>query len=1097
MPGAVEDLGMLERLYEQLLDPSERIIAFVGSGTSRAAPALVPTWVELFDCLCDKCAELGQTKVAERCRQIATLAEYGPTHLLACFDELQQAMQQTAFESAVKTILQPRGPGLPDGLRALSRIPFCGVITTNLDELIEEACEDASRALKRPALPTPIASNTGRGAGDLARRRNWLWKIHGTISEPESWVLSTSQYSKSIYGNEAYREALKTVVQSARLLFVGFGGSDPDIDRILTLLADRFGGRKEPHLLLGRSKEDYNRLRLANLNIQVIEYGGPEDHSNLPKLLSDFPRYSTGSRVATDMDDGTYRRWLTEDVGYIDVRGIGGGSSRALRFPILGLYTDLFVLRGPANWDLDEGRMRGGQRIELTRVVDTSRRVAIMGDPGSGKTTFLRYVARSYIDDPSKPLPFYFSLADVQRFAERNTMQLGPKVFLEFLSERGEKKGWGLPLQALRKRFRVGHCIFLLDSLDLVSPRETREAMVSAIEETAESWDKCQFVVVSRPRAMRGKAVPHDFSVVAIDHMRKPEVAAFVKTWADLLYGDASGETRDRYAEGLLFSIRDSSDLRELAKNPVMLTSIAVVHYNGKRLPEARADLLEAVIDWLLNAREAPGGKPRDAKFLESVYRQLALGMMEKPVGPTDRVERGVAADIVARQFRGDRAAALAFLAEEETETGILVARGEEGVAFWHMWFEEYLAAREISGRMDDGPRGWWAALMPHLDDVEWREVLSFVPACLSRMGPDRVDLFFARLAESSAGSDLATKARRVGLGDGILDDLRVVGYSPERVSEWTSLLNEVLPLFGEHGESLSLEDRYDAAVAFGRGGDSRLRDFEETWVGLPGGRFLMGAQCRDATEPNFDPEAAPWEGPAVDVALKPFEIRKYPITVAEFTKFIADGGYRREDLWPAEAWHWRVDNEIEFPQDWHEQQQAPNCPVTGLSWFEAVAYCRWLTSLELMRDVRYRLCSEAEWEYAARRGLSAGVRFPWGDKCNSGDRAEANMARSGLRRKTPLGMFPRSNTADGVTDMFGNVEEWCADLWTPDLRSYANGNVEPPELTDNPRRVVRGGSTIRFARLCRPSYRSRIRARSRYLVVGFRPVRVRGSEGT
>lgn len=1103
MPSSAAD--PLGEIKKDLLDPSSRVIAFVGAGLSHALPAELPNWVQLLHRLCDRCSELGKEDIAEKCRNIASVGEFRPRFMTACFDEIEEALGRVAYESEIQRLLTPASSELPPSISALARVPFTGTITTNMDRLIEDACERWTAEGERPYFRTILTSSSGRGQGNLARQANWLWKIHGTVELPESWIFTSRQYAKSIYANEPYLDALAAVIQGARVVFLGFGGTDIDIDLILEALASSFGGRPDPHFLLARDSTHFDVHRLANSNIKVVEYGGPEDHSGLTELLQGLPRFSDSGDSDPDIDLSEYGRWLENETGFIDIRGIGSGDgrgSRALRFPIQDLYTSLCVLTEVSDPELEQGRITGESRVDLREVVEGERCVAIMGDPGAGKTTFLRYVARSYLADPSRPLPFYFSLADVHELVNKlhprgkraKRKAIDPEIFIDFLLDVSARRHLGLTKEALKRRVSQGGCIWLMDSLDLIPSHDDREALVQTVEAAASKWKNCRFVIASRPRAMRGRAVPAGFDVVGIDQMHEEEIRFFLETWTDLLFTAASFEQRREYSDGLLSRIRDAPDLRALAKNPVMLTCIAVVHYNEKHLPEGRADLLESVIHWLIYGRDRSHTLLPDPKRVEVVYRELALRMMETKGGRRDQIGRGSASDSVAKHFGGDKEAALEFLTDEETETGVVVRRGEGDLAFWHFWFQEYLAAKEVAGRTDDEEKGWWSVIRDRIDDVGWREVVSFVPACLVRLGSDRVDLFFRRLAESCQGADLVAKSRRVGLGGSIVGDLQAIGYEPANVLAWSRIREEILPIFDETlGQQIPLDDRREAAIAYGLGGDPRLRNFEDTWVRLPGGRFMIGTQPDNRSLPKHDPSSTEWESPVLPVDVPPFEIRRYPITVQEFAQFVEDGGYSRRGVWSENAWEWRIRNEIVAPQDWEQQTLCPNCPVTGVSWHEASAYANWLTEIELLRDLRYRLPTEAEWEYAATRGLGPGQVFPWGERVTQLDGSEANFASAGLRKKTPVGLFPRSRTADGIDDLFGNVEEWCADTWYPD---HAGRPKDASARVDDSIawKVARGGSAIRYSRLCRPSYRSHILKENRYWIVGFRLVRDRAS---
>jgi formylglycine-generating enzyme required for sulfatase activity len=166
---------------------------------------------------------------------------------------------------------------------------------------------------------------------------------------------------------------------------------------------------------------------------------------------------------------------------------------------------------------------------------------------------------------------------------------------------------------------------------------------------------------------------------------------------------------------------------------------------------------------------------------------------------------------------------------------------------------------------------------------------------------------------------------------------------------------------------------------------------------------------------------------------------------VQEFGVFMKDKGYPTQKYWKEGF------GQFESPEDWEGQQEHPNRPVVGVSWFEAVAYCAWAGG---------RLPTEAEWERAARG--PAGSRYPWGDKPPL-DPTRANY-ESNIVDPTPVGLYPKGNTSEGLCDMLGNVWEWCQD-WSGDYQRGA-----PPE--EGEEKIVRGGSWNYIPQSVRVSYR-------------------------
>jgi formylglycine-generating enzyme required for sulfatase activity len=259
----------------------------------------------------------------------------------------------------------------------------------------------------------------------------------------------------------------------------------------------------------------------------------------------------------------------------------------------------------------------------------------------------------------------------------------------------------------------------------------------------------------------------------------------------------------------------------------------------------------------------------------------------------------------------------------------------------------------------------------------------------------------------------------------------------------------------------------------------------------IPGGEFLMGND-RDYGFPLDG------EGPVHRVTLAPFWIDPCAVTNEAFNEFVNATRYQTDaerfgwsfvfegHLTAAQQaavrlrvtgseWWCRVDGanwrHPEGPGSNIKQRWAH--PVVQVSWHDARAYCAWAGK---------RLPTEAEWEFAARGGLPAGNRFPWGDELEPGGRHLMNVWQ---------GTFPDSNTeADGhygtapaksfrangygLYNLTGNVWEWCWDWF--DAEYYQQSpDRDPPGPHDGTRRVMRGGSY-----LCHASYCNRYRVDAR-----------------
>jgi formylglycine-generating enzyme required for sulfatase activity len=223
---------------------------------------------------------------------------------------------------------------------------------------------------------------------------------------------------------------------------------------------------------------------------------------------------------------------------------------------------------------------------------------------------------------------------------------------------------------------------------------------------------------------------------------------------------------------------------------------------------------------------------------------------------------------------------------------------------------------------------------------------------------------------------------------------------------------------------------------------------------------LIRGATFRMGTDPSEFPrllqafgvkrvELFSGEAPQHTVTVGAFYMDRHEVTNALYKKFLDKNPLWRRERIEARFHngnylkHWDGDN---YPKEKADH------PVTNVSWYAAVAYCRWMGK---------RLPTEAEWEYAARGGLS-GKSFPWGDE--PVDKTLANYGGSGIAATTRVGSYPANGF--GLFDMAGNVWEYTLDEWgpynsSPQVNPVAGGNLFLNDTfrSVTTRRVIRGGS--------------------------------------
>ena len=442
------------------------------------------------------------------------------------------------------------------------------------------------------------------------------------------------------------------------------------------------------------------------------------------------------------------------------------------------------------------------------------------------------------------------------------------------------------------------------------------------------------------PRAYQDEVVLPDFEHVRIDPLRPEAVRTFLRRWCQALFPESPKKGEEHRVE--LLKALERPDIRLMVTNPVMLTALAVVHWNERILPEQRADLYASIIKWLARSRDREGRPERPkADRAVALLEELALAMQLHPEGRQTQVDKRWAAESIAGEWPEEGAkrrigAAQGFLEEEELDIGIVIGRGNQS-RFWHLTFQEYLAARAIAGRTESDQQDILFQDQ-RLYLSEWREVVLLFAGTLHQLGRRRVDGFVGAVIDQlGEKARLADRARCVGLLGQILRDLEPLDY---RIADgrYQELLDSVMAIFDKAGSrTVKVEERREAAEALGQAGDPRLHAIRENrYVTIPAGSFFMGAQSEHPDGTNYDAKAYEDEAPVHEVTLDSFEIGRYPVTVQEYQEFINAKGYEESEFWNQGGF-----GEYESPEDWDDQLAFPNRPVVGVKWYEAAAYAR------------------------------------------------------------------------------------------------------------------------------------------------------------
>jgi formylglycine-generating enzyme required for sulfatase activity len=510
--------------------------------------------------------------------------------------------------------------------------------------------------------------------------------------------------------------------------------------------------------------------------------------------------------------------------------------------------------------------------------------------------------------------------------------------------------------------------------------------------------------------------------------------------------------------------------------------------YKG-RLPGVRALLYEDAVDILLwrweeDSSEKGEGPPRLARLLLDADRTdidlkrtlwwLAFEAHRRQCAGRESTDEDTTADIDRAQLeqalarlhpQGDRDWAQRMIEALERQAGLLVERVRGRYTFPHQTFQEYLAGAYLSTQADFVRR---AARL--LDETAlWREVVLLAARRLVYLIGD-VDKPLALVGELCPGASLDNRVawQKVWLAGDILVEMGLnrvrdtaLGRDlAERVRHrladllWLGRLRPVERAAAGRSLARLGDPRPGVGLLPSEPGQEKPKIPDLLWCYVPSGPFLTDrVTADDEVERHYD-----------ERFVAGFVISGYPITNAQFAAFVEAGGYQERRHWAEaeQASVWSAGSIKDKastqprvgPHDYGDPFNLPNHPVVGVTWYEAVAFCRWLTEqlrgggyrFQVWRDGQFdvlraeskgeilslrpetlvvQLPSEAEWEKAARG--TDGRIYPWGDDL---DPEQANYVDTGIGTTNTVGCFPDGASPYQVEDLCGNVQEWTRSLW-------------------------------------------------------------------
>lgn len=422
--------------------------------------------------------------------------------------------------------------------------------------------------------------------------------------------------------------------------------------------------------------------------------------------------------------------------------------------------------------------------ISLAAAIQTGSPLVILGDPGAGKTTMLRFLALTFAKAKRKRLPgsrpdshkqlgvrearrqvrevFGFRACPTPVFLYLNRLhtesdRTTERTLLDFISDELKSAPTlrNLPRDFLSRKFDAGQCLFLLDAFDELATQEARSTIakqIGALVSAAPPGNR--FIVTSRIVGYSGQLASYGFRVLTVQRLSWELVSELVTRWYEVLNEPGLGVE-------LLQTFRSNARIYELAINPMLLSLIVLVQYVRRLIPDRRHVLYDECIKILVERRSAPPSVQQEYNKLlpgeeaTRILREIAAwmhGMRLREV-PRRRLEVEIVPKIVATnpQSPVTGVPSMQILENIEQRSQLLVERGlnEQGqtvMAFSHLTFQEYLASAALKQRTgDQGEAAVSSDLLSYFSrDPDWWEEVALLYA--AQLEGIQQQSFFERL---------------------------------------------------------------------------------------------------------------------------------------------------------------------------------------------------------------------------------------------------------------------------------------------------------------------------------------------------------------